>query len=169
MNDHNRADALPEGPGSSVSRRTALATTGLATASAGLLAASCSTVTPAGSNWAAPNANNSVPESVVPAAVSARDGGMPLAPASSIPVGGGQVFHIQEVVVTQPTAGQFVAFSAVCPHAGCMVNAVSDRTIECPCHGSKFDIADGSVVHGPAQRPLLVRKISADGGLLRLT
>ena len=51
--------------------------------------------------------------------------------------------------MTQPTAGTFKAFSAICTHQGCMVGEVADGTIICPCHGSQFTIADGSV----AQRP----------------
>jgi Rieske Fe-S protein len=73
------------------------------------------------------------------------------------------------VVVTQPAAGQFRAFSSVCTHAGCTVSAVSDGTINCPCHGSRFNIADGSVSAGPAREPLPAERVSAEGGVLRLT
>ena len=73
---------------------------------------------------------------------------------SEIPVGGGKIFTAQKVVVTQPTAGQFKAFSAICTHQGCMVEKVSGGTIDCPCHGSTFSITDGSVKGGPAPRPL---------------
>lgn len=81
---------------------------------------------------------------------------------SDVPVGGGTVFADQKVVVTQPTAGVFNAFSAVCTHQGCTVRAVVDKVITCPCHASHFDIADGSVVQGPAQQPLPRRKIVVD-------
>lgn len=74
-------------------------------------------------------------------------------PAAEIPVGGGRVFDTQRVVVTQPTAGNFKAFSAVCTHQGCTVAQVT-ATIDCPCHGSQFAITDGSVVNGPATQPL---------------
>jgi Rieske Fe-S protein len=57
----------------------------------------------------------------------------------------------------------FKGFSAKCTHAGCTVNKVADGTIDCPCHGSKFAVADGSVVHGPAQRPLASRQITVSG------
>jgi nitrite reductase/ring-hydroxylating ferredoxin subunit len=88
--------------------------------------------------------------------------------ASAIPVGGGKVFAEREVVVTQPVAGTFRAFSAICTHEGCLVNSVADGTISCPCHGSEFSIVDGSVVQGPAQRPLPPEKVVNDGGTLRL-
>ena len=72
---------------------------------------------------------------------------------SDVPVGGGTVIS-QSVVVTQPTAGTFKAFSAVCTHQGCPVNEVKDGTINCPCHGSRYSITDGSVkVAGPGLSP----------------
>jgi Rieske Fe-S protein len=91
-----------------------------------------------------------------------------LAATSAIPVGGGMVFADKKVVVTQPASGTFKAFSSTCTHQGCTVNKVAGGTINCPCHGSKFAIADGSVVHGPAQRPLEARQVTASGGELLL-
>src|SRR5438445_330336 len=69
---------------------------------------------------------------------------------ADVPVGGGKVFADKQVVVTQPAQGTFAAFSAVCTHQGCTVDSVANGTINCPCHGSKFKIADGSVATGPA-------------------
>ena len=87
--------------------------------------------------------------------------------AADIPVGGGKVFTAEKVVVTQPTAGEFKAFSAVCTHVGCLCNAVANGTINCPCHGSEFKISDGAVVTGPAPAPLPTRTIAvADGKIL---
>jgi Rieske Fe-S protein len=94
--------------------------------------------------------------------------GTPLAQVADIPVGGGSVFPDQQVVVTQPTAGTFRAFSAVCTHQGCTVTDVTDGTINCPCHGSKFAIADGAPAAGPATRPLDARQITVDGDGLTL-
>ncbi|WP_328679530.1 Rieske (2Fe-2S) protein [Streptomyces sp. NBC_00322] len=95
--------------------------------------------------------------------------GEELARTSEIPVGGGKVFAEQKVVVTQPTAGDFKAFSAICTHAGCTVNKVADGTINCPCHGSKYAIADAAVVGGPAPRPLPPKQITVAGDTIRLT
>ena len=67
-----------------------------------------------------------------------------------------------EVVVTQPAAGVFKGFSANCTHKGCKVNKVADGTIDCPCHGSKFNL-DGTVANGPATKPLENKAISVQG------
>ncbi|MGH3822320.1 MAG: Rieske (2Fe-2S) protein [Pseudonocardiaceae bacterium] len=91
-----------------------------------------------------------------------------LAATSAIPVGGGTVFADKEIVVTQPTRGTFKAFSTTCPHQGCSVNKVANGTINCPCHGSKFAIADGSVKQGPARQGLEARQVTVSGGDLLL-
>ncbi|MFZ3556552.1 MULTISPECIES: Rieske (2Fe-2S) protein [unclassified Streptomyces] len=91
-----------------------------------------------------------------------------LTKTSAIPVGGGKVFPDDKVVVTQPAKGDFKAFSAVCTHQGCTVKDVSGGTINCPCHGSKFKIADASVAGGPAPRPLDARQIKVTGNSITL-
>lgn len=72
---------------------------------------------------------------------------------SKVPVGGGVILD-QKYVVTQPTAGSYKAFSAICTHQGCPVTSVDDGLIKCPCHSSHFSITDGSVQAGPATEPL---------------
>jgi len=91
-----------------------------------------------------------------------------LGKAADIPEGGGKVFREQKVVVTRPGTAEYKAFSATCPHRGCLVTEVADGTINCPCHGSKFDVADGSVVHGPATRGLPLAQVSVKGGTIHL-
>ncbi|MGH3670513.1 MAG: Rieske (2Fe-2S) protein [Pseudonocardiaceae bacterium] len=145
-------------PGSEMTRRAIVAGTGVLAVTAAL--AACSNSPSQGS--AAPNA---------PAEPSGSPGsgaGGALATTSDIPVGGGKVFAKDKVVVTQPAQGTFKAFSAVCTHEGCTVNKVASGTIDCPCHGSKYAIADGSVVHGPASRPLPARQITVSQGEVRL-
>ncbi|MFB7516990.1 Rieske (2Fe-2S) protein [Streptomyces sp. NPDC056144] len=95
-----------------------------------------------------------VPTTAAPSSATGEASAAVLARTSEIPVGGGKVFTDRKVVVTQPAEGDFRAFSAVCTHQGCLVNKVADGTIDCPCHGSKYRIADGSVAAGPAPRPL---------------
>jgi Rieske Fe-S protein len=87
---------------------------------------------------------------------------------ADIPEGGGKVFADRKVVVTQPVKGEFKAFSAVCTHQGCVVKDVSDGTINCPCHGSKFSVADGSVKGGPATRALSARPVTVRGDAVQL-
>lgn len=98
----------------------------------------------------------------------APGGGQVLARTADIPVGGGKVFKDQKVVVTQPAAGQFKAFSATCTHQGCLVGSVKDENIVCPCHQSLFKISDGSVAGGPASRPLAPAKITVQGDNITL-
>jgi len=91
-----------------------------------------------------------------------------LGTTSEIPVGGGKVFTAAKVVVTQPAAGQFKGFSVVCTHLHCVVDQVADGTIDCPCHGSKYSVKDGSVVNGPAPQPLAAQPITVSGEKISL-
>ena len=84
------------------------------------------------------------------------------AKTSEIKVGGGAIFAAGQAVITQPAAGEFKAFSSICTHARCPVADVTD-TINCNCHGSKFSITDGSVVNGPAVTPLPTRTVTVSG------
>ncbi len=95
-------------------------------------------------------------------------GGAVLAKTADIPEGGGVVFAAQKVVVTQPSAGEFKAFSATCTHQGCAVKDVVDNVITCPCHNSTFDAATGSPTAGPATQPLPAREISVAGDSITL-
>ncbi|MCR6483709.1 Rieske (2Fe-2S) protein [Amycolatopsis sp. OK19-0408] len=133
-----------------VARRTAIAAAGLG------LVAGCSTYGGAASP---------PPAAQPPKAA----GGTELGAAADVPVGGGKVFADQQVVVTQPEAGTFAAFSAICTHQGCTVDAVTGGTINCPCHGSKFKIADGLVANGPAAQPLEKKTVKVTGGKIVLT
>ncbi|HEU4423427.1 MAG TPA: Rieske (2Fe-2S) protein [Pilimelia sp.] len=95
-------------------------------------------------------------------------GGGALAKTSEIPEGGGKIFTAQGVVVTQPTAGTFKAFTNICTHMNCPVAAVAGGTINCTCHGSKYSIADGSVKTGPATNPLAEKQITVTGDAITL-
>lgn len=83
-----------------------------------------------------------------------------IAKISDVPVGSGVI--IDDIVLTQPSAGVFKGLSAICTHAGCTVSEVQDGTINCPCHGSRFNL-DGSVANGPASRPLDAKAVSVQG------
>jgi Rieske Fe-S protein len=90
-------------------------------------------------------------------------GNSSLPKTTDVPVGGGVVVAAADVVITQPSAGQFKAFSATCTHQGCTVADVSGGTINCGCHFSKFSATDGSVKNGPATQPLPQKKITVSG------
>jgi nitrite reductase/ring-hydroxylating ferredoxin subunit len=81
---------------------------------------------------------------------SAGTAGEVLAKTSDIPVGGGIILTDKKIVLTQPTAGKFEAFSAVCKHQGFPVGEVSDGTITCLQHGSTYDATTGERTGGPA-------------------
>ena len=83
-----------------------------------------------------------------------------IAKTADVPVGSGVI--VDKVVVTQPTAGVFKGFSSTCTHKGCTVDKIADGTIDCPCHGSKFNL-DGSVAKGPAEKPLPTENITVQG------
>ncbi|BCY06720.1 Rieske (2Fe-2S) protein [Actinoplanes sp. L3-i22] len=87
--------------------------------------------------------------------------GASLALVADVPAGGGIIAG--DLVITQPKQGTFKAFTKVCTHQGCEVNEVKDGTINCPCHGAKFSIEDGSVKGGPAPKPLAETKVKVDG------
>jgi Rieske Fe-S protein len=147
-----RSDGMTQGS----TRRTVLAT------GAAALVAGCSgTDTDGGSSTATSSAPAAADRQAAPA-------GEELGRTADIPVGGGKVFTAQKVVVTQPKAGEFKAFSAVCTHQGCTVNRVADGAIECPCHGSAFRAEDGTVSRGPAQQPLETKRITVSGGTVHL-
>ena len=109
-------------------------------------------------------ASESSATTAAPAAPSASGGPAPAAKAiaktADVPVGSGVI--VGEVVVTQPSAGVFKGFSAKCTHKGCTVDKVADGTIDCPCHGSKFNL-DGTVAKGPAQEPLATENVTVQG------
>ena len=94
-----------------------------------------------------------------------------------IPVGSGAIFPDLDddgTVITQPTAGRFLAFSATCTHRGCTLRSISDGTINCPCHGARYSIRDGSVVQPgdgiPAEtKPLPPKQVTVSGDTLTVS
>jgi thiosulfate dehydrogenase [quinone] large subunit len=85
--------------------------------------------------------------------------GTKIGPAKDVPVGGAASFQDPSSgdpsLVVQPEAGTFLAFDAVCPHAGCTVEySNTSRLFVCPCHGSEFNGHTGAVEVGPAQSGL---------------
>jgi Rieske Fe-S protein len=94
--------------------------------------------------------------------------GEALASAADVPVGGCFVVSGAKVVLTQPTEGDFKAFTAVCTHQGCLVESSTEGDIPCPCHSSKFSLDDGSPISGPASAPLEAVEITVSGDSIAL-
>jgi thiosulfate dehydrogenase [quinone] large subunit len=98
--------------------------------------------------------------------------GVAIGAAKEVAVGSWAAFtdpttHTPSLVI-QLAKGRFVAYDAICPHAGCTVGYVpSESIIACPCHGSEFNPDSGDVVQGPATRGLRVLGVAegADGQL----
>ena len=98
-----------------------------------------------------------------PEKAAAPQGGQALTSTKDVPVGGGTVLSDQKIVVTQPAQGEFKAFSSICTHQGCPVSEIQGDAIVCNCHGSKFSIADGSVLNPPASEPLEEASTTVEG------
>ncbi len=82
--------------------------------------------------------------------------GTELAALSAIPVGGSLDVQIggTAILLSQPEEGKAIAFSAICRHQGCVV-AAAGASLDCPCHGSRYDAATGAVLNGPSTKPLI--------------
>jgi thiosulfate dehydrogenase [quinone] large subunit len=95
-----------------------------------------------------------------------------IGPAADVPVGQSATFTVpgtggEPGLVVQSSAGQFVAYNAICPHAGCTVAyQPANGLIACPCHGSEFEVSNGDVIVGPATVGLTALTIKDEGGQL---
>lgn len=93
--------------------------------------------------------------------------GTPIGLASQVPIGGSGRFTDPKSgdpgLVLQLAKGRFVAYDAVCPHAGCTVGySPAANLIVCPCHGSEFDPSTGAVVSPPAPHGLSSIPVAVD-------
>ena len=152
-------------------RRTVLRATalGVAVAGVGVTAAACSSSNTAAQGSAAQSAvsvaTGGSTASATSGSTAAAGSGTTVA-TSKVPVDGGFVDSSAKVVVTQPSAGEYKAFTAGCTHQGCTVASVSNNVIQCPCHGSQFSAKDGSVVAGPASSPLASVSVKVSGSTI---
>lgn len=144
----------------------------LGLAATGLVVSGCASDTEPTPGDGATGTTNSGSPSAGETTTGGSSGGISTA---DVPVGGGLTTGPDDdpVVITQPTAGEFKAFSAICTHQGCTVNRVEDNTIKCPCHGSEFSAEDGSNTAGPRGsepnlQPLEERPITVEGDTVTL-
>ncbi|MEU6313420.1 Rieske (2Fe-2S) protein [Streptomyces sp. NPDC047014] len=89
-----------------------------------------------------------------------------LGAAAEVPVGGAKLYRESKLVVSCPEAGRYKAFSAQCTHSGCVLDKIVEGEGNCPCHGSRFDVATGQVLRGPAAQPLPEVPVKAENGRL---
>ncbi len=150
-----------------ISRRQALVSTGISLA-AGTIAGCATYGKPPAAPAPAPAAEPAAP-APAPGPAAAPEGAavsaQAIARTADVPVGSGVI--VDDVVITQPAQGTFNGFSAICTHAGCTVAEVVGASINCPCHGSSFNL-DGTVAKGPAERPLDAKGIVVQGDSIAL-
>ncbi|MEU4727791.1 Rieske (2Fe-2S) protein [Streptomyces sp. NPDC023588] len=118
-------------------------------AGAGVTLAACSTAATSGGN--------------TPATPTAP---VELGAAAEVPVGGAKLYRERKLIVSCPAEGRYTAFSAQCTHAGCVLDKIVEGEGNCPCHGSRFDVATGKAVKGPATDPLPAVPVKVENGKL---
>jgi nitrite reductase/ring-hydroxylating ferredoxin subunit/uncharacterized membrane protein len=94
-----------------------------------------------------------------------------LAPVADVPEGKMKKFDLKghPVVILKHEDG-IHAFGGTCSHLGCDLwrGKLEGHVVTCPCHGSQFDIADGSNVHGPATAPIPSYEVQEKEGMLQV-
>ena len=175
--------SVPSAPGRAPTRRSVLHAVGLAVLTGGgaSVVSGCS---PDGGSGTPTSSESPVPGASGPTVVSPPDTAPSSPPASSaraaspsgsavaaadIPVGGGVVLSEADYVITQPTAGDFRAFSKFCTHKQCPLASVGGGTINCMCHGGRYSMVDGSVQAGPPPKSLPPAEVSVKGGWVVVT
>ncbi|MGC0332730.1 nitrite reductase/ring-hydroxylating ferredoxin subunit [Streptomyces sp. SAI-170] len=129
----------------SASRRTVLRGAAL-TPAVGLGLAACSPGGGAGSSRATPTAP------------------VDLGAEGEVAQGGAHLDQEHNVVVSRTGDGSLKAYSTICTHGGCPINALEGTTLICPCHGSKFDATTGEVLQRPATAPLTELPVRVENG-----
>jgi len=66
-----------------------------------------------------------------------------------------------DIIVVSKGGGQYIAFSASCPHQCCTVN-VSGSQFRCPCHGAVFNMTSGACTNGVTSHPLTALQVCVD-------
>lgn len=104
----------------------------------------------------------------VPIATREANGKLRLAGGGKLQPGTALAFMLPQNkpgILFKTSAGMLGALSAVCTHAGCTVAwepMAGQELLHCPCHNSNF-ATDGSVLRGPAKKPLQRFQVQASG------
>ena len=77
---------------------------------------------------------------------------------------GRAIGYSNPIVIARVSDTMFAALDSICTHERCTVtyNALN-LTLDCPCHGSTYEVVDGSVINGPALLPLKMFAVQSDG------
>jgi Rieske Fe-S protein len=131
----------------------------------GLIVAGSATVAGAAAFTLAACAPASEPPDSAESEPKGLEPGTELAPLADVPVGGSVGVQIggSAILLSQPVEGEAKAFSAICRHQGCVV-AAAGKTLDCPCHGSRYDAATGEVLNGPSTLPLIPIEVTVTDG-----
>ena len=151
-------ETAPASPLTELTRRRVLRVAAVTGAGAAVLAACGGGSTDAGSGGSGSGSTASGGSSA-----DSGGGGGALVATADVPVKGGVVLDDKKIVVTQPAAGEFKAFTAICTHQQCTVASVKSNIITCPCHGSTYSALDGSVQGGPAPSALREIPVTVEG------
>jgi cytochrome b6-f complex iron-sulfur subunit len=73
------------------------------------------------------------------------------------------------MLVVRNDATSVSAYTATCTHQQCTINGFTESVFQCPCHGSRFSPANGSVLRGPATQPLRRFNASIVNGVVSIT
>ncbi|HET8780035.1 MAG TPA: Rieske (2Fe-2S) protein [Agromyces sp.] len=143
---------------SDFTRRTVLTIGSVGAVGSALALAGCAADAPDATSTATPSAPPTVKTDTPAAPTTAPDApalGDDIAALADVPVGGSidATINGEPALISQPTAGQVVAFSAICTHQQCVVAAAGNE-FHCPCHGSMYDATTGDVIQGPALEAL---------------
>jgi 3-phenylpropionate/trans-cinnamate dioxygenase ferredoxin subunit len=93
---------------------------------------------------------------------------IPVARVADVPDPGSMLVDADDrLVVLVHAAGHWYALDDVCTHDGGPLSDgpvdAASRTIACPRHGAKFDLATGAAVTMPATKPTIAHDVKIDG------
>jgi 3-phenylpropionate/trans-cinnamate dioxygenase ferredoxin subunit len=92
--------------------------------------------------------------------------------AGDVPAGSIVAFQVEgKQVAVANVDGRLFAFDDACTHRGCSLatGSLKGTSVTCPCHGSVFEATDGSVIKGPASRPVATSDVEIVDGEIAIS